>query len=128
MFHGMKIYTVHVRPDRLKAGEHPVFVREGFNWMAFIFTFLWAFYQRLWRLGFALLAVSLLLQLAGMYIGLSEPSVAAMQFGLQALIGMHGNDWLRSGLARQGYIVSDIASGDSLLAAQQRYFERYVAA
>lgn len=127
MFHGMKIYTVHVRPDRLRAHEHPIFVREGFNWMAFLFTFMWAFYQRMWLLGFALLVLSIVVQSVGMGIGLSEPSVTAMQFGIQILVGMHANDWLRARLTRQGFITADIASGDSLLSAQQRYFERYVA-
>lgn len=128
MFHGMKIYTVHVQPDRLKAKEHPIFVREGFNWMAFLFTFLWAFYHRMWLVGFAILGASLVAQAVATGVGLSEPSVTALQFGIQILVGMQANDWLRAKLQKQGYIVADISSGDSLLSAQQRYFERYVAA
>jgi bacteriorhodopsin len=128
MFHGMKIYTVHVQPDRFKAKEQPIFLREGFNWMAFLFTFLWAFYNRMWLVGFVVLGVSLVVQAVATSVGLSELSVTAMQFGIQILVGMQGNDWLRAKLAKQGYILADISSGDSLLSAQQRYFERYVAA
>ena len=123
----IKIYTVHIRPDRVRAYEQPVFVGEGFSWLAFLFTFLWAGYQRLWKVAALLLLAHMMVGWLGHAVQLSEPSIGVMQFAIQIIAGFYGNDWLRAGLARRGYILADIASGGSLLAAQQRFFERHIA-
>lgn len=128
MFGGMKIYTVHVRPGEPQAPTKPIFVREGFNWMAFFLTFLWAGYHRLWLPMLAILAFNGLCVALQEHHILSASSTAMLLFGLQLVVGFHGNDWLRARLARRGYIITDISSGDNLLRAQQRYFERYLAA
>ena len=123
----MKIYTVHLRPDLPKPYEAPVFVREGFHWPAFLFTFLWALYQRLWAFAaLILLAYGVIFGL-GEALSLSEPSLAALQFAIQLLVGFSANDWLRRRLKKRGYVLADITTGEGLLGAQQRFLERYLA-
>lgn len=64
----MAVYTVHrfmpieASGEERKAfsGEH-VFVKEAFAWPAFFFAGFWAFWQRMWLIGLALLAVPLVL-------------------------------------------------------------------
>lgn len=128
MFHRMRIYSVHVKPGDTGADFRPRFIKEGFNWAAFIFTFFWALYQRLWVVALGLVLLEfLLMNLLQAHI-LTRFSVAVIHLGIHAFVGMQANDWLRARLARQGYIVSDITAADSFLRAQQRYLERYVAA
>lgn len=123
----MKIYTVHIKPGP-GAAENPVFVREGFNIAAFIFTGLWALYQRLWGVALLILAVNMAVILLGKAYIFTPPAMAIIQLGIQVLVGFHANDWLRARLRRKGHIIADIAAGDSLLRAEQRYFERYLSA
>lgn len=124
----MKIYTVHVKPGTLNAAENPVFIREGFNWLAFFFTFLWALYHRLWLIALLLLAYNMALMSLGKAHFFSAAGIGILQLAMQVFVGFHAGDWQRQALARRGYIIADIATGDSLLRAEQRYFERYLAA
>lgn len=125
---GKKIYTVHIRPDRAAAYENAEFVREGFNLMAFLFTGFWTLYHRLWwHTLFIFLLNAAIIALGRAHL-LSPDGVAVIQIGMQALIGFHANDWLRGRLARRGYIMADVTASDSLLGAEQRYFERHLSA
>ena len=128
MFNRMKIYTVHINPDDTGSRFTPVFIKEGFNMMAFVFTVFWALYQRLWVVALALVAINLgLVVLAKAHL-LTHLSVAAVHLGMHILVGYHANDWLRARMGKKGYIISDVTAADSFLRAEQRYLERYVAA
>lgn len=126
MFHGLKLYTVHAKPGSDHTLMKPIFLREGFNLLAFLFTFLWAFYHRLWLYGFIVLACNLLIGAMVEYRYLGEIAAVIAQFGIQFVVGFTANDILRARLSKRGYIFEDITSGDSLLRAEQRYFDRLV--
>lgn len=128
MLSPMKIYTVYIKPGTVQPYEKPVFVREGFNLMAFLFTFFWALYYRLWKAAAIIFAANLAIMLATKLHMLSMDGAGVMQLALAVLVGFHANDWLRARLAKRGYIMADIAAADSLLRAEQRYFERYLSA
>jgi hypothetical protein len=124
---GMKIYTVHVKPGTSVAERPPVFVKEGFNFFAFLFHFFWALYQRLWLPALGIFFVNVLLVLLVREHIVSANGMTALQLGFQFLVGAHGNDWVRARLSREDYVLADIAAGDSMLRAEQRYFERLLA-
>jgi drug/metabolite transporter (DMT)-like permease len=128
LFGGMKIYTVHVLPDRARAYEQPVFVREGFHFFAFLFTFFWALYERLWWHAAAILLANASVMALGKALYFTPPSIAILQFCIQLFVGFYAHDWQRARLGKRGYIMADIAAADSLLRAQQRFFERHLAA
>ncbi len=126
MFSQLHTYTVHRKPD--DTGLNDVrFVREGFNFFAFLFTMLWAFYYRLWLPGLILLAW----QIAFMWLekgqALHPISIALLHFAIQLVAGFCAQDWLRAKLKRQGYLIADIVTGDSRVRAEQRYFDRVFA-
>ncbi len=127
MFGGMKIYTVHIKPGAENAAQPPLFVREGFNWLAFLLTGFWALYHRLWLPLLLILAFNGTLIAAGNEQLLSRFSLLAVHMGFQVIVGFAANDWLRAKLARSGYIMADITAADSRLRAEQRYFERSLA-
>lgn len=127
MLNRMKIYTVHAKPGA-RGAEKPVFVREGFNWMAFLFTGLWALYQLLWWPALFIVAFHIALGMLAEHHLLSAASVSVVQLGFQVLVGYLGNDWLRGRLRRRGYVMSDVTAAETQLGAEQRYFERYLAA
>lgn len=126
MFHGMKLYTIHIKPGSDITLDKPVFLREGFNWWAFLFTFLWALYKKLWLFGIAIFLANVAIMLVIETGIIGEYAGAAMQFAVQIFVGFSANDALRKRMQKDGYIFQDITSGDSLLRAEQRYFDRLV--
>ena len=127
MFNRMKIYTVHVRPGEMHAPERPVFVKEGFNWLAFVFPLIWTLYHRLWIAAVGIAAFVFVLLLILKDQSLSPGTFGILYLGMHIMVAFHAGDWLRAALTRRGYILTDISAGESLLRAEQRYFERYLA-
>lgn len=124
----MKIYTVHIKPEDAHAYEKPVFVREGMNIWAFLLPLLWALYEKLWWKAAMIFAIEILLMFMAKHHVQGEIGMLVIQLGFHFWVAQEGNDWIRAGLAKRGYITSDIVSGDSAVRAQQRYFDRVVAA
>ncbi|MDE3060651.1 MAG: DUF2628 domain-containing protein [Pseudomonadota bacterium] len=123
----MKIYTVHIRPGEVSPQQKPVFVKEGFNALAFVFSLFWALYWRLWKPALLVIAFQVAL-VALRNHGMGVASIAALDLGFHLFFAYQANDWLRARLTRRGYVMADIAAGDTQLRAEQRYFERALAA
>lgn len=120
----MTIYTVHLRPGDALVNQKPIFIKEGFNFIALLFPVIWSFYQRLWLIGLAFIGLEVVLMLLTRGQIVSHFSIAAISAAGHFLAGFTANDWLRSRLVRQGYVLADITVADSQLRAEQRYFER----
>lgn len=126
LFSRLHIYTVHVKPGKnASQAEQIRFVAEGFNWMAFLFSTLWALYHRLWLMAGFIIAANILLALGVERAGLDMLSLSVLQLGLQVWVGFHGNDFLRARLKRDGYITYAIVSGENKMRAEQRFFDRH---
>ncbi len=121
----IRVYTVHVNPAQANAYEAAEFVEEGFNWKAFLFGALWALYHRLWQPALYVVVVNMLI--AQLLTGgmITHTGGVVLQLGVQMLVGFYANDWRRARLQRRNYLTADIVAGDSLLRAEQRFFERY---
>ncbi len=99
----MKVFDVY---------KHPVkgyqAVKHGFGWPAFFFNFWWAFFKKLWGLGFALFGVGFLLILlqdkyerAGNEDGVV--TMGLMVLGFVIVVGIMGNGWRREHLVKNGF-------------------------
>lgn len=128
MFGNPCIYTVHINPAEERPWESPRFVREGFNLWAFAFGAFWAFYHRLWLVALVYIAAEVGLQAVAEEMGLHPLSLAALQLGMQLIFGFLADELLRQKYRAEGYIIGDIVTGASPVAAQQRYFERVLQA
>lgn len=122
-----RVYTVHINPRLPKPYENPVFVLEGFSIFAFIFTAAWALYNRMWWTAFAIVVGSLMIVEMFDTGTLDLIGRSILETALMAVVGFEGNEWRRKALAKRGYIIADIVSGDSLIRAEQRFFDRYFA-
>lgn len=121
----MHIYTAHVNPDEPHPYEQPQFVREGFNWYAFLFGALWAIYHRLWLLLALIVAMEFALAALVRAYDLSVLTLAIMQLGLRVWVAFEAGDFLRAKLKKQGFITSDVVTGETRLAAEQRFFSAH---
>lgn len=121
----MRIYTVHIDPKKNHPYESPIFVEEGFNWMAFIFKGFWALYHRVWSAAIGLFGFDFLISYLDFRFHMHPVSLIALQFGFMAFVAFHANDLRREVLRRRGYTTVDIVTSDNMVGAEQRFFERY---
>jgi len=123
----LHIYTVHINPSLPHPYEDAKFVEEGFNWKAFIFTGLWALYNRLWLAAILMFIINGSILVLTMHHS-NAMGLSLIEFSWHLIIGYSGNDLIRSKLKKLGFIIADIVTGDSKLRAEQRFFDRYFAA
>jgi len=126
----MATYTVHepplkedeARPDPARF----VFVRDGFYFWAFLLSPLWMLRRRLWLvlLGYILLTIAINV---GLYLGGASTAVMLAAGALVSLlIGFEAASLRRFTLARRGWSNVGIVVGDSIEAAEQRFFDTWV--
>lgn len=125
-FGGFKLYSVHIDPSAPRPYETAEFIAEGFNFWAFVFSAMWALYQRLWILGFILICLNVAIAGMAEQFGFSPVSLYVLQMGLQLMVGFQANDSRRIALAKKGYIVADMVAAHTLLHAEQRFYDRYL--
>lgn len=125
IFSRFRVFTVHTNPKAERPQESAQFVEEGFSLTAFIFSGLWAMYHRLWWPLVIIGAANALIFNFAENGAINEIGQGILQLALNLLVGFMANDWLRARLAREGLVLSDIVTGESLLNAEQRYFDHY---
>ena len=120
----MRIYTVFLHSAA--GADEAVFVRQGFNWGAFLFTPFWALRRGYW-LALALwlawiLAVALLTSYANLGAG---AAVSLYAFGAFAF-GLEADRFREAQAARNGFLLNGLTLGDSLDEAESLYFGRHL--
>ncbi len=126
----MRIYTVYLKKtaDPLFTPDLGAeFVREGFNWAAFFFTWIWALACGLWIAAAILLAGDLAIALAFELIDLDAKSQLWATLAWHLIVGFIAEDLRRWRLRLRGYAVAEIVAGESLAAAERRFFEHHPA-
>ncbi len=121
----MKFYTVHLgsasdplfTPDR-----NAIFVREGFNWTAFVFTWLWALVTRVWLGAVILLSLEILIGAGLTVLGADEDTMFFVVLGWHVIVGFAANDLRRATLSRSGYRENGIVAATDEVAAERRFF------
>ncbi len=126
LFNKTHIYTVHIPPHFDVAKDEAVFIREGFNFFAFLFTFLWALYHRMWVMAPALFLVTLAAKWGADYGYFSMVTLTLINLAIQFISGLEGNNWRRDTLSRRGYIFADIVTSDTEIRARQRFYDRFL--
>lgn len=89
-------------------------VKQGFSWPALLFGSLWAIVRRMWLLAAVLLAVDIVLWVAGGYAAhLANPALLFLFLvaNIVYLIvrGQYGNRWRLAFLRRSGYVPVPVA-------------------
>jgi hypothetical protein len=127
----MKVYAVFEprrRDDELMDhADRFRFVRDGFSFWAFVFGPLWMLRHRLWlALVFYLLFTSALAA-AAYYRAIPSGAEALVGLMLGLLIGLEAATLRRRKLLWWRWRDAGIVVADDLIAAEQRFFDRWVA-
>ncbi len=120
MFGRTKIYSVYVKQGVVSPLESAVFVKQGFSFGAFIFTVLWALYHRLWL-------VSIIVAVVSAFFAVND----GVAFAISSLLfsvwfGLEANNFLALKMEKRGYVLFDISTGIDKLAAEARFYDKYL--
>jgi hypothetical protein len=125
----MKTYTLHVPAEAMPGDPAPLeeaeLVRDGFSWAAFVFTFLWFFWNRLWLAGLGVLVLVIGLPLALQALEVGGGAAFLAQLLLQVLIGLEASSLRRWTLRRRKPAVDVITAAD-LEEAEAKSFARWL--
>lgn len=117
----MRTYTVHAPPEEPPAPERFAFVKDGISWPALFVPVLWILWHRLWLtlIGYVIFVLVLMWTER-----LLDEDVAAIVGILGAILfALEANNIRRLSLGRRGWRDLGSSYGDTLEAAETRFFE-----
>jgi hypothetical protein len=122
----MRFYTIHA-PRRPWAGTETAIaearaVKDGFCWPAFVFSFIWALWHRLWLVAAAIFVAEFAVGMLIGLIGFGGAVNAAVSLGIALAVGWLANDLRRDHLERAGLTDLGVVMADSGEDAIERYF------
>ena len=128
----MAVYTVHQPPLRAtEAAPDPqrfVFVRDGFYFWAFLATWLWMAWHRMWLVLLIYVVGATAVEGAVYYAGAGSGGAVVVGLLIALLIGIEAGTLRRFTLARRGWKNVGVVSAYDLEDAERRFFADWVRA
>jgi hypothetical protein len=128
----MSVYTIHQPPLRAaEASPDPerfVFVRDGFNFWAFLLAPLWMLWHRLWLVLLIYLVVIVGIENAMHFAGVGAAGGALAALLIAFLVGAEASTLRRFTLDRRGYRQVGVVGGTNTEAAERRFFDAWAKA
>lgn len=126
----MHVYTVHEPPegptDRFDRAESFVFVKDGFNVWAAVFTPLWLLANRMWLVLIAYAATIGGLKFGLDALGMPSQPVGMMTSALHLLIGLEADTLRRWTLDRAGWRMLGSVTGRNIDECERRFFDAWL--
>jgi len=119
----MRLYSVFLRDHGRANDENLLLVKEGFSWPAFVFTFVWALWSRMWWPAIVIFSVIVLSGWGAIQLGLGETIETVISVSLGVGLGLVGNDIRRWSLERQGYQEVALVTGKNTEDAMRRFLD-----
>ncbi len=119
----MAIFTVHMKNNET---QNTVFIKDGFHWGAFVFGPLWLLSKKLWLAFFGFAALTILVSIGGVKLGLHPVALSALSILLSFFIGSEAAGLLRSRLKRLKFDDAGVVQGQKIYDAECRFFDRYI--
>jgi Protein of unknown function (DUF2628) len=128
----MSVYTIHQPPLRaaeaLPDPERFVFVRDGFDFWAFLLAPLWMLWHRLWLVLLIYLVVIVGVESAMDFAGVGAAGSAFAALLIAFLVGAEASTLRRFTLDRRGYRQVGVVGGTNAEAAERRFFDAWTKA
>lgn len=120
-----RVWTALVQPG---APDEPVLIRDGFSFLAFVFTALYALATRMWFAALILVAVMGGLAMALDWARVPPGAAAAIWLVLSLYVGFEARRWRIATLEHHGWVEVAAIAAPSRIEAERRYFADYHAA
>jgi hypothetical protein len=122
------LYSVYQPADAGDSAERAVFIRQGFDRMAFVLTPVWAVWRRLWLMLalWALWTASVGVLAWALRL---DGAVSTLVYLLGALVfGFEADRAREAALSRRGMLLQGLALGETAGDAERTYFDRLAGA
>ena len=119
----MRVYIVHVAPDVGLNDPAPILLKDGFSFLAFLFTALWALWHRMWFVGALIFGGWILLEAALALSGAPDELRLIVSLAFSIIVGFGGNDWLSAALVKRGYVLAGVVVAPRSESALRRWFD-----
>jgi hypothetical protein len=127
----MKTYTLHLpretQPSDPEALERADLVKDGFSWGAFLFTFLWFFFHRLWLAGLAVLVALIAFDVVLAVLDVRPAAATIAHLLAMLLIGFEANSLRRWTYERRHRPAVDVVTAFDRDEAAAKAFARWLA-
>jgi len=125
----MSVYTVHEPPPRANEAaadpERFQFVRDGFNFWAFVFGPVWMLFHRLWLVFLFYVILSALLHAALWLAGTTSGTEFFIGTLISLLIGLEAPTLRRWTLARRRWRTVGVVAANDEESAERRFFDSW---
>ena len=111
----MTTYSIYAKSNDSIAAD-AIFLSDGFSWGAFVFTWAWALWNRMWIVAAIVISAMLIASL------LPPAPQILLSLAASILMGLHANDLLAWSLARRGYSEIALSNGNSLEEAELLFY------
>ncbi|MGB5105787.1 MAG: DUF2628 domain-containing protein [Candidatus Zixiibacteriota bacterium] len=113
----MKKFNIYTVPS-----VQPIAIPAGWSWIAFLSSFFWSCYYRVWLPAIvtvaAFIAVSVLIEFVPAASDVTSAFLPIMMIAVPISFGLHGNEWRGRSLLRRGYehaaTVSAVSAANAL--------------
>ena len=126
----MLTFTVHEPPhppaDRIDRAESLVFVKDGFSWLAALFSPIWLLVYRLWWPLLGYVVLSLIFELVRWSGIVDSDWISLAYIGLHLLIGFEADTLRRWSLDRSDWHTLGSVSGRNAAECERRFFEEWL--
>lgn len=119
----MKLYNVLTLNNKEGKTEDILFLKEGFSWLAFIFSIFWFLYHKMWKESFALFII------AGAFAFFEESQILfgdskfIVEILLDFIIALNANHWFCESLVKKGYKFEGVVFAKNPAQARLRYVQ-----
>ena len=117
----MTTYSIFAKPNDKTAAD-AIFVSDGFSWGAFVFTWAWALWNRMWIVAAVVISAMLVASV------LPPTPQILLSLAVNILMGLHANDLLSWSLTRRGFSEIGLSNGGSLEEAELQFYADGVSA
>jgi hypothetical protein len=126
----MTLYTLHL-PEMVQKGENTalnkaVLVPQKFSFGAFVFTFLWFFWNRLWMAGLFVLAAFLAMGALVQMLNIAPPAAFIIQLLFSWLVGLEARSLQEWTYEKRGLKTKASVYAASLEEAEVKAFEGWL--
>jgi hypothetical protein len=119
----MRIYTLHKLKD---PSQEVVSVKEGFSWLAFLFSPVWALSHSLWFWAFGFVVGHVFLHWVVVELGWHLFGQSFVYLALAIIIGWIANDLRRCNLSKRGFEERAVLLAENKEHAAELYIMGYL--
>jgi hypothetical protein len=127
----MQSYIVHTPADARSGDRNALdrteLVKDGFSWSAFVFTFVWFFWHRLWLAGIVVLVMVVGFAAGLAALPLARSTAVLAELLLMLLIGLEANAVRGWTYARKGRPAVDVVTARTREEAELKALARLLA-